>query len=81
MPLVMRWPDGIKVGVKVEQLTQSFDFAPTLLDAAGVKPPKGMQGRSMLPLLEEEKGKWRDALYYHYYNHIGEYSVARHYGV
>lgn len=81
MPLLMRWPNGIKKGITLDQLTQNIDFAPTLLDAAGIKAPKEMQGKSMLPLLEGKKVKWRDALYYHYYDHIGEHSVARHYGV
>lgn len=81
MPLLIRWPQQIKAGTTINELTQNIDFAPTLLDAAGIKAPKEMQGKSMLPLLEGRKVKWRDALYYHYYDHIGEHSVARHYGV
>lgn len=52
-----------------------------MLNAAGLNVPKSVQGKSFLPLLEGKKTKWRDALYYHYYDHIGEHGVARHEGV
>lgn len=81
MPLLMRWPARIKKGLQIGELTQNIDFAPTLLDAVGIRPPVAMQGKSFLPLLEGKKVKWRDALYYHYYDHIGEHGVARHEGV
>lgn len=81
MPLLMRWPGVIKAGKPVRQLTQNIDFAPTLLDAVGITPPAEMQGQSMMPLFKGQKVKWRDALYYQYYDHIGEHGVAAHYGV
>jgi arylsulfatase A-like enzyme len=36
-----------------------------------------------VPLLQEEKGprKWRDALYYHFYEYPAEHMVKRHYGI
>jgi arylsulfatase A-like enzyme len=41
-----------------------------------------MQGVSLVPLLSGKmKGKWRDALYYHYYEYPAEHAVRRHYGV
>lgn len=81
MPLMLRWPKRIAKGIKIHELTQNIDFAPTLLNAAGLNVPKSVQGKSFLPLLEGKKTKWRDALYYHYYDHIGEHGVARHEGV
>jgi arylsulfatase A-like enzyme len=60
----------------------NLDIAETLLDAAHVKIPAGMQGRSMLPVW---KGKtpedWRKYVYYHYYESGGEHNVAKHIGV
>jgi arylsulfatase A-like enzyme len=81
VPLVIRWPGRIKPGTRVKALAQNIDFAPTFLDAGGVKVPDDMQGVSLLPLLNgKTPANWRDAIYYHYYE-VGEHNVARHEGV
>jgi N-acetylglucosamine-6-sulfatase len=80
MPLVMRWPGKIKPGTEVTELIQNIDYAPTLLEAAGVPVPVEMQGKSLLPLTEGKKLEWRDTIYYHYYTN-GEHNVPRHDGV
>jgi len=81
MPLLVRWPGVVKPGAEIKQLTQNIDFAPTFLEAAGCEIPKEIQGMSLVPLLKGESPKWRDALYYHYYDGPGEHGVAKHYGV
>lgn len=82
-PLVMRLPDGYKRRGQVGEMVQNIDYAPTFLQMAGVPIPEDMQGQSLVPLLQEEKGprKWRDALYYHFYEYPAEHMVKRHYGV
>ncbi|MEF8811463.1 MAG: sulfatase/phosphatase domain-containing protein, partial [Bacteroidales bacterium] len=60
---------------------QNIDYAPTMLDIAGVEIPDNMQGRSLKPLLEGKNPEWRDKLYYHYYEYPGAHSVKRHYGI
>jgi arylsulfatase A-like enzyme len=81
MPFLIRWPGKIKPGGVSKGMILNVDFAPTLLDAAGVKAPADMQGRSFLPLLEGKTPKdWRAAMYYRYY-HPGHHNVAAHYGV
>jgi len=81
MPLIVRWPGIAPAGSRVSSLVQNIDFAPTLLDAAGVDVPLEMQGESMLSLLEEGDGvPWREAVYYHYYER-GEHNVPPHEGV
>ncbi len=82
MPLLMRYPGHIQRGAVVKQLTQNIDFAPTLLDYAGIDAPSDMQGVSMNNLMVEEiPMKWRNSLYYHYYEFPGFHSVQKHYGV
>jgi arylsulfatase A-like enzyme len=81
MPLLVRWPGVVKPGTEIKQLTQNIDFAPTFLEAAGAPIPTEIQGVSLVSLLKGEKVKWRDALYYHYYDGPGEHGVAKHYGV
>lgn len=80
MPLLMRWPAGIEPGTRVEPLVQNIDYAPTFLDLAGVPVPTEMQGRSVRPLLDGGAEGWREAVYYHYYDH-GQHNVGRHEGV
>ncbi len=82
MPLIMRWPGLIKPGTEITRLTQNIDFAPTLLAAAGLEIPEDMQGKSMVPLLNNPKAKWRDAIYYHYYGeNYRAFKIAAHYGI
>jgi dienelactone hydrolase len=82
MPLLMRWPGVVAPGTIDSHLVQNLDFAPTLLDLAGITPPAGMQGRSLVPLLlGRGAGTWRKSLYYHFYEDQGAHRVPRHYGV
>ncbi len=82
MPFVIRWPGHFKSAQKPTAMIQNIDYAPTFLDAAGVKPPAQMQGRSLVPILTSGKKPkdWRDMIYYHYYHH-GAHNVPRHDGV
>lgn len=81
MPLLIRWPDHIEEGRQINEMTQNIDFAPTLLDIAGVNVPDEMQGRSMKSLMTDGTADdWRQSIYYHYYDH-GIHNVPRHDGV
>lgn len=59
IPLLIRYPKGIKAETSIDQFALSIDFAPTFLDLAGVPAPKTMEGRSLLPLLRGETQGWR----------------------
>jgi arylsulfatase A-like enzyme len=81
MPLLVRWPKRIKPGSVSQHMALNVDFAPTFLDAAGMKVPADMQGRSLLPVLQGKPPKdWRTSMYYRYY-HPGHHNVAAHYGI
>jgi len=66
VPLVVFDPRaGRKLrGRTLEQVALNVDIAPTLLDLAGVKAPKQMQGHSLVPLLAGKKPKWRTEFFY-----------------
>lgn len=83
MPLVMRYPAGIKKGTVVDALTQNLDFAETFLDYAQTEIPSDMQGKSLKPLLEgqTENEDFRDAVYYHYYDFPAFHMVKKMYGI
>jgi len=82
MPLVMRYPGMIKAGQIEKRMVMNLDFAPTLLDLAGSQIPDDMQGTSLRGLFTQNKGHWRDGVYYHYYEYPhGWHDVKRHYGI
>ena len=60
MPFLVRYPGNIKAGTVSESIILNVDFAPTLMEYAGLKIPADIQGRSFAPLLRGEKPKdWR----------------------
>lgn len=63
-------------------MVQNIDFAPTFLDAGGIKPPGWMQGVSLIPLLTgKQKDLSRHELYYHFYESYADHTVAKHLGI
>ena len=64
VPFILQGP-GFDRAVELPQQVQLLDLAPTLLDAAGIKPPASMRGRSILPLLNDAdaRTKWDDVAY------------------
>jgi len=82
-PLIVRMPESNREAALVPDLVQNIDYAPTILDLAGVQVPEEMQGASLKPFLSgQATGKWRDSLYYHYYEYPhGWHAVRKHYGV
>ena len=59
VPLLMRGP-GIDHGVTRNSLVANIDLAPTILDLAGAKPLRTMDGTSMVPLLHQESTPSKD---------------------
>ncbi|MCB0667106.1 MAG: sulfatase [Saprospiraceae bacterium] len=80
-PLLVRWPGVVEPGSINSQMVQNLDYAPTLLTAAGITPPKDMQGESLIPLFKGDTSGFRDAVYYHYYEYPAVHMVKRHYGI
>lgn len=63
VPLAISYPPLIGEARTDEHLVANIDLAPTLLDAAGLPIPARMDGRSLLPLLQDlESADWRDHL-------------------
>src|SRR6185312_8851453 len=68
VPLIVRWPGKYKAGLKVDAMVELIDIAPTLVEAAGIPIPSGMQGRSLRPLLTGETSEGRDSVYTEFYD-------------
>lgn len=63
IPLIVQGP-GFDRGLEIPELVSQVDVAPTFLDAAGLRVPASMQGRSVLPLLDRKTDGWRNEVYF-----------------
>ncbi|MFR9634930.1 MAG: sulfatase [Rikenellaceae bacterium] len=71
MPLAIMWGKGLKgAGRTIEEYVSFIDFAPTILEAAGVEAEgmKPITGRSLMPIIKNKAGKEestaREAIYF-----------------
>jgi arylsulfatase A-like enzyme len=68
LPLLVRYP-GLTATSQprvVEQQVLTIDMAPSLLELCGVTPPKGVQGRSWVKLVQRGDSAWRTSWFYEY---------------
>lgn len=65
VPMIIYDPRSPKKtrGMFRDDLVLALDFAPTILDYAGVAVPESYQGASLVPLVESKKDKVRDYLF------------------
>lgn len=67
VPLIARWPGKIKGGREAEDVGAFWDILPTFAEIAGTKPPSGIDGISMLPVLLGHRQKEHECLYWELY--------------
>lgn len=67
IPMVIAYPGHVQKGDTINKLVSNVDFAPTVLDYAGIHVPERMQGKSMRPLFEHKATDWRDSVFYEYW--------------
>jgi N-acetylglucosamine-6-sulfatase len=67
VPLLVQCPAAIPGGRKVTQVIANLDIAPTLLEAAGVPVPSGLDGRSFWALAQGKPAEWRNEFLYEYF--------------
>jgi N-sulfoglucosamine sulfohydrolase len=78
LPLIVCSPGQSKRGVVNAAMVSWIDVLPTILDWAGVKRPASLQGRSLLPILEEESPKgWDDVYGSHTFHEVTMYYPIR----
>lgn len=83
MPFLVRYPGHIEAGSTNDDIILNVDFAPTMLDFAGIKAPKYMQGCSFARNLQGSTPySWRKSMYYRYWMHNDFAThVPGHYGI
>lgn len=64
-PLMVRWPGVAEPGAVVDgPVVSSIDIMPTVLQALGLPPVEGLEGRSLVPfLLGRQPKTWRKSVY------------------
>jgi N-sulfoglucosamine sulfohydrolase len=63
VPLAIRFPSKTKPHRTVDDFVVLTDLAPTILEAAGVKSPAGMTGRTLMPLLAGDAQPGRERVF------------------
>lgn len=58
VPLLVVAPGMKANGQVAPPPVQSMDIYPTLCELCGLKPPAGLEGHSLKPLLDDPKAKW-----------------------
>lgn len=84
MPFIVHYPKMVKSGSSNNWLINNTDFAPTMLELAGVATPDTMQGHSFVSALkgEQKPADWRTVTYYRYWMHRAhKLAVPAHFGV
>ena len=68
IPFIVRYPGLIRdPGRRARQMVLNIDLAPTLLELAGIVPPAAIQGRSLVPILEDAATPGRTAWLYEHF--------------
>ncbi len=65
VPLIWVDPSAPQPGLRVPQLVQQIDLAPTILARAGATPEAGTAGSSLLPLMGLEHGAYEPRAVFH----------------
>jgi arylsulfatase A-like enzyme len=85
VPMIVRWPGLIGPGRASDQVWSFWDLLPTAASIAGVKPPAGLDGISMLPALLGRKQRQPEYLYWEFHERgfeqavrMGQWKAVRH---
>lgn len=82
MPFVLRYPEVVKTPNVNNDIITNIDFAPTILEIAGVEIPKEVQGKSFADnVAGKTADDWQQSMYYHYYEFPFWHHVQPHYGI
>jgi arylsulfatase A-like enzyme len=68
IPMIIRYPPVALAGATPPGMVQTIDLAPTVLALAAVTDTTPREGRSLVPLLRDERPSWRTSLLIEYYS-------------
>ncbi|MEZ6088493.1 MAG: arylsulfatase [Pirellulaceae bacterium] len=74
VPFFVRWPGHVEAGRDVDRIAAHIDVFPTLVDLVGGNLPEGqVEGRSLLPLIEDPQADWQDR---YLFSHRGRWGTG-----
>ncbi len=62
-PLMLHVPDMATQGQTCHRIVEFVDMYPTLCEACGIASPSGLEGTSMMPLLQDPERPWKLAAF------------------
>lgn len=65
-PLIISVPGQKHAGAKTEALAEFVDIYPTLCEACGLTMPDGLEGTSLVPVIENPQRSWKPAAFSQY---------------
>lgn len=76
VPAFFRWPGRLAAGVDVPALAAHIDLLPTLAALCGAMVPDAdkLDGRSLVPLLDDPKSEWPDRFLF---THLGRWETGK----
>ncbi|MES2460367.1 MAG: sulfatase-like hydrolase/transferase [Armatimonadota bacterium] len=63
VPLIVSWPGVVKAGSRTDAMASWVDILPTMIEAAGGRPPSGLDGRSLMPVLRGKTQQGRSSIF------------------
>jgi arylsulfatase A-like enzyme len=75
VPLIVRWPGRVAPGSTCDAPGYFADQLPTLCEAAGILVPSGLDGASLLPLLEGRPVPSRPPMVWVFPEYGGQFAV------
>ena len=83
MPFLVRYPESVPAGQKIDTIIENVDYGPMMLEFAGAEIPESVQGRSFKSILEtgKEPEDWKQEAYYRYWMHMAHHDNPGHMGI
>ncbi len=77
VPMIVRWPGRVRPGTVSDFPWAFWDFLPTAAAIAGAKPPPGLDGQSVLPVLLGKEAKPHEFFYWEFHERGSHQAVRR----